>query len=169
MSNIDDRNQTSTIPTTSTPTTATATPSYSAVTSGTTGIAEFSCNSTKTTESSDGTPYVQECYTQYQTNHASYYSEDGNVTITNLGGKITVYTFQDCLDKCDERNAAGEDPPCRAVTYYANISAPIKMWGGTCFLKNDRGYGFQTDPVDYSLTASAYQSCLNSTCYGSNP
>jgi hypothetical protein len=153
---------------TTTTTTSTATPAASAVTSGSTGLAEFSCNSTETTSSSDGTPYIQECFTQYQVGHPSYYSATNNVTMSNLGGKITVYTFQACLDECDERNAAGTEPPCRAVTYYANLTVPVNAWGGNCFLKNDRGNGYQTDPVDYSHTASAYQSCLNSTCSAAN-
>ena len=146
----------------------TATATSSAVTSGSTGLAEFSCNSTETTTSQSGTPYIQECFTQYQVGHPSYYADTDNVTMSNLGGKITVYTFQDCLDKCDERNAAGTTPPCRAVTYYANLTAPIQAWGGNCFLKNDRGNGYQTDKVDYSHTASAYQSCLNATCSAAN-
>jgi hypothetical protein len=158
------------IPRTTTPadpaTTQTATATTSAVTSGSTGIAAFSCNSTATTHSStSNTPYVQECYTQYQTNHPSFYSVDGNVTMRNLGGKITVYSFPACLDKCDAYNRERNVPACRAVTYYANLSWPIQQWGGNCFLKNDRGFGYQTDPVDYSHTASAYQECLNSTCW----
>ncbi|KXT16016.1 hypothetical protein AC579_9509 [Pseudocercospora musae] len=147
---------------------ATASATSSAVTSGSTGLAEFSCNSTETTESESGTQYVQECYTQFQVGHPSYYSINDSVTMKNLGGKITVYTFQDCLDKCDEWNSGGNNPACRAVTYYANLTAPIQMWGGNCFLKNDRGNGYQTDPVDYPHTASAFQSCLNQTCWADN-
>ncbi|CAK1359037.1 hypothetical protein CB0940_05305 [Cercospora beticola] len=153
--------------TTITPTSATSTPTSSAVTSGSTGLAQFSCNSTETTTSESGTPYIQECYTQYQVNRPSFYNPS-NTTLSNLGGKLTVYTFQDCLDKCDERNEAGTNPPCRAVTYYANLTKPIQLWGGNCFLKNDRGNGFQTDPVDWGHTASAYMSCLNETCWGEN-
>lgn len=164
----DSNNNTSTSPTT-TSTTTTTTPTSSAVTSGSTGLAQFSCNSTKTTLSpGHGVPYIQECYTQYQTNHPSYYSTPShNITMTNLGGKITVYTFQDCLDKCDEWNfsAGGGQPACRAVTYYANLTVPIQRYGGNCFLKNDRGYGYQNDVVDYAHMASAYQGCLNRTCF----
>ncbi|KAM3422386.1 hypothetical protein BST61_g2740 [Cercospora zeina] len=147
---------------------STPTPTTSAVTSGSTGLAQFSCHSTETTTSTSGTPFIQECYTQYQVGKKSFYSVEGNTTMSNLGGKITVYTFRACLDKCDERNAAATEPPCRAVTYYANLTAPVDMWGGNCFLKNDRGYGFQTDPVDWSHTASAYMDCLNRTCWGAN-
>ncbi|KAF7187640.1 hypothetical protein HII31_10979 [Pseudocercospora fuligena] len=155
-------------PTASTTASSTESATSSAVTSGSTGLAEFSCNSTETTESESGTQYVQECYTQFQVGHPSYYSVNDNVTMQNLGGKITVYTFQDCLDKCDEWNSDGNNPACRAVTYYASLTAPIQMWGGNCFLKNDRGNGYQTDPVDYSHTASAFQSCLNQTCWADN-
>lgn len=163
----DSNNNTSTSPTTTS--TTTTTPTSSAVTSGSTGLAQFSCNSTETTLSpGHSVPYIQECYTQYQTNHPSYYSTPShNITMTNLGGKITVYTFQDCLDKCDEWNfsAGGGQPACRAVTYYANLTVPIQRYGGNCFLKNDRGFGYQNDVVDYAHMASAYQGCLNRTCF----
>lgn len=171
----DTNNNTSTSPTTTSTTTTTTTPTSSAVTSGSTGLAQFSCNSTETTLSpGHGVPYTQECYTQYQTNHPSYYSTPShNITMTNLGGKITVYTFQDCLDKCDEWNLSagggdgggGGQPACRAVTYYANLTVPIQRYGGNCFLKNDRGFGYQNDVVDYAHMASAYQGCLNRTCF----
>lgn len=170
-----DSNNTSTSPTTTSKTTTTTTPTSSAVTSGSTGLAQFSCNSTETTLSpGHSVPYIQECYTQYQTNHPSYYSTPShNITMTNLGGKITVYTFQDCLDKCDEWNLSagggdgggGGQPACRAVTYYANLTVPIQRYGGNCFLKNDRGFGYQNDVVDYAHMASAYQGCLNRTCF----
>lgn len=85
----------------------------------------------------------------------------------NLAHTIS-YTFQACLDDCDSWNAANNNPACRAVTYYANLTAPVEMWGGNCFLKNDRGQGYRSDPVDYGHTVSAYMECLNVTCFGTD-
>lgn len=93
---------------------------------------------------------------------------DHNVTMQNLGGKITVYSFQSCLDKCDEWNQAGEEPPCRAVSYYANMTKPIDDWGGNCFIKNSRGGQANPSGYDWSHSASAYQACLNETCFAKN-
>lgn len=151
----------------STPT-PTASATTSAVTSGSTGVAQFSCTGGETTESSDGTEYVQECYTMYPAAGLSYYGDTDNVTMRNLGGKNTVYSLEACLDTCDSYNANGNLPACRAVSYYANLTAPINLWGGNCFLKNDRGVGSNSAAVDWHNTASAYRSCLNVTCSGAN-
>lgn len=158
-STIDLPNRTSPTTTSPLPTSTTS----AAVTAGTTGLAQFSCNNTASTESTAGTSYNQDCNVQYQVNHPSYY--DQNINMKNLEHR-TVYTFQSCLDECDRWNSASNTPACRAVTYYANITTPIKLWGGNCFLKNDRGVGYRTDPVDYDHTASAWMGCLNVTCHG---
>lgn len=149
-------------------TTATASATTSAVTSGSTGLAEFSCTGGATTESSDGTKFIQECYTMYPGAGPSYYYDTDNVTVRNLGGKNTVYSLEACLDTCDNYNSDGNTPACMAVSYYANLSAPIDLFGGNCFLKNDRGIGRNTDAVDWHHTLSAYRSCLNVTCSGAN-
>ncbi|CZT15640.1 uncharacterized protein RCC_12035 [Ramularia collo-cygni] len=154
--------------TSSTSPTATATATTSAVTSGSTGVAQFSCSGGETTTSSSGTPYIQECYTMYPAAADSYYSDTNNVTMKNLGGKNTVYSVEACLDACDEYNSEGNVPACRAISYYANLTAPIDLFGGNCFLKNDRGVGRNVDAVDWHHTLSAWQSCLNETCSGEN-
>jgi hypothetical protein len=130
------------------------------VTSGTTGLAAFNCTSEATIRSTNDTAYVSECYTQYLANQPSYY--DPNVTIVNLGGKNTEYTLAACLDLCDEFEEQGQ-PPCRAVTYYANLTVPIQKYGGNCFLKNDRGLGAvrQNPELDWAHTMSAYRRCLD--------
>ncbi|KJY02276.1 hypothetical protein TI39_contig70g00009 [Zymoseptoria brevis] len=91
------------------------------VTSGTTGLAEFSCADSTAIRSSNSTIYIADCYIQYAVGRESYY--DPNVTVFNLPGSHTVYSLEDCLDRCDQFQANGQ-PPCRAVTYYANLDFP---------------------------------------------
>ncbi|KAF2172122.1 hypothetical protein M409DRAFT_17362 [Zasmidium cellare ATCC 36951] len=146
---------------TQTPTSTTSSP----VTAGTTGLAQYFCTDSQNTTSPSGTTYTQTCGEQFQVGHPSYYNQ--NITMENLD-HTTVYTFSACLESCDGWNAANNHPACRAVTYYANLTAPVKMWGGNCFLKNDRGQGYRSDPVDYEHTVSAWQGCLNVTCFGTD-
>ncbi|SMY24145.1 unnamed protein product [Zymoseptoria tritici ST99CH_1A5] len=129
------------------------------VTSGTTGLAEFSCADSTAIRSSNSTIYIADCYIQYAVGRKSYY--DPNVTVFNLPGSHTVYSLEECLDRCDQFQANGQ-PPCRAVTYYANLDFPVHAWGGNCFLKNDRADGGGRDKeVDWDHTMSAYRRCLD--------
>lgn len=121
----------------------------SAVTSGATGLAQFSCEGQQQVTSAEDVNYTQQCFTQYQNGGDDFY--DRSETVQNTGGTCTVYTFRDCIDTRDDYNVnrVSGDLPCKAVTYYANLTVPVSMYGGNCFLKTGRGVPFNGDPFDY--------------------
>lgn len=106
-----------------------------AITSGATGLAQFSCDSRGKISCAEDIAYTQDCFTQYQTGGEDFY--DSNDTVENIGGTFTVHTFRGCINTCDEYNMdrTPGDLPCKAVTYYANLTVPVSMYGGNCFLK----------------------------------
>lgn len=156
--------------------------SSSPVTSGPTGLAAFDCTPLGTTRSDEGVNYTQQCFTQYQAGGDDFYDPDQ--TVENVGGSYLAYSFDECINTCDGYNLNRTTGmlPCEAVTYYANLTAPVDLFSGNCFLKTGRGVAYTGDSwADYvslpcltcrtrSLTdfiqphtASAYWSCLDET------
>ncbi|SMR53325.1 unnamed protein product [Zymoseptoria tritici ST99CH_3D1] len=130
------------------------------VKSGITGLAAFNCTASgpDVVFSHNNAVYKTECFKQYLASSASVTRP--NVTIVNLDEREITYTIEDCLDKCDKFDEPGQ-PPCLAVTYYANLTVPIEKFGRNCFLKNDRG-GYserQVEEVDLLHSMSAYLRC----------
>ena len=144
----------------STPSSTTAGP----VTTGATGIAAFDCNSTISSDTyttPSGSTFREECYTNYAyyvwnstTNSSSTTTEIKVITIT------TVYSFESCMKACAQNNdarSATDDQTCRAVTYYASLTATVAAGtAGNCWLKDAGGARGDSDStINYSL-ASAY-------------
>jgi hypothetical protein len=136
----------------------------STVTSGSTGIAAFDCSRDKVYASPFGASFAQDCYVSYKTNQTSY--DNSSIIVKNFAG-ITVYSFGQCMDECQQRNlqlnignALGER--CTAVSYYANLTYSTTAWAGNCFLKNARGIGKNWDTnSNETLTASGYMVTLS--------
>jgi hypothetical protein len=141
--------QTTSPPVTSPPSitpTSTATSTSSApVTSGTTGLADNSCNFTtpKTYYAADGTGFTQYCFTDWPNKDAA---ADGVGNVTDLT-YTTVYTFEACMQKCLDYNSrlTTGRTRCTAVTYNANLTSIIAIGqqGGNCFLKDKKGVNQQ--------------------------
>lgn len=113
----------SVLPTTTTNAPA-STVSSSAVTSGTTGIADFSCTNNTLMYSAPpaGLAYKEFCNTVFYYNTPSVFSiPDGSIRAVFASNK---YSFQDCVNSCDDWNAdnPGAEEECRAVSYYANLT-----------------------------------------------
>ena len=134
------------------------------MTSGTTGIAAFSCNSTANSQytsnvTSSPVSFAEVCYTDFLTGKPTWNATSGIDIVSGVASPATVYTFEACMDECAEFNSklTGKATPCLAVTYKANLTENVQDFGGNCFLKNARGAGYNGDTdVDYSLVASAY-------------
>ena len=132
----------------------TSSATQSAVTSGTTGIADFTCTDNaghQTYTTASGAKFIEECYADY-----------GNVDGISA---YTVYTFQSCMNQCVIYNAHARpnETLCGAVSYSANLTQVLgtqgeaSSYGGNCFLKAGRG-DLVTDNVimNYRLMGSAY-------------
>jgi hypothetical protein len=130
---------------TSSPTTSSTTTSTSSapVTSGTIGLAANSCNFTqpKTYYTSDGTPFTEYCFTDWPQGRAS---ADNTGKVVDLM-YTTVYTFEDCIQRCLDYNGSKPKTQCMAVTYNSNLTSIIAVGrqGGNCFLKNKRAVNLQ--------------------------
>lgn len=133
----------------STTTSSTVSSTSSAITGGATGLAQFNCESGGTITSDQDVDYTQACFMQYQTGGDDFY--DSSETVENVGGAFQKYTFRDCIDTCDQYNMDRNtgDLPCKAVTYYANVTVPIDLYAGNCFLKTGRGVAYTGVPFDY--------------------
>lgn len=132
---------TTTAPPTPTKSTTASTTSSAFVTSGTTGLAANSCNFTtpKTYYAPDGTGFTEYCFTDWPNREAA---ADGVGNVTDLRA-ATVYTFEDCMQKCLDYNESfvSGATRCTAITYNSNLTSIIAVGrqGGNCFLKNKRG------------------------------
>ena len=134
------------------------------VTSGTTGIAAYSCNSTTdslytSNATSNPVGFRETCYTEFLDGKPIWNATSQSDIVSEVTSPVTVYTFQKCMDECAQHNANldRDELACHAVTYAANLTWSVSRLGGNCFLKNARGAGYNGDPsVDYSLMASAY-------------
>lgn len=119
-------NPLSTIPATPTPTTSDSpsTVSSAAVAPATSGIAEYSCSNGTYLFSAQpaGIPYIQHCNTMYSYNSPSIFSVPDGL-IEGLDRSLK-YSFQDCVDSCDEWNNDNPDAdaPCLSVSYYADLT-----------------------------------------------
>jgi hypothetical protein len=141
-------------PTTTKPSTSTTTkdlpsPTTSYVTSGTSGLAANSCNSTdpKNYFAPDGTQFTEYCFTDWPDGAAA---ADGQGKVQDLDA-VTVYTFEDCIQNCLDYNQglAANETQCRAVTYNSNLTSIIEVGqqGGDCFLKNKNGASHGTGSI----------------------
>lgn len=137
---------TSTSPSTTTSTQASST-SSAPVTSGTTGVADNSCNysvpTTYYSNADSSVHLVTYCFTDWPNHDAA---ADGNGTVADLRYTI-LYSFEDCMDECVRYNAdltSGESK-CAGVTYNSNLTSivAIGQQGGNCFLKNATGVNRQ--------------------------
>jgi hypothetical protein len=147
-------------------TTPKPTPTSSGVISGTTGIANFQCNSTSTnntyTTSSSANnggiyTFTEDCFTDYETGLQTLANRT-TVNVTDVGA-ATTYSFQSCMDNCVALNAKTGVLICQAVTYTANLTFAVQMAGSNCWLKNARGLrhnGRGDLGWNYNLMASAY-------------
>lgn len=142
----------------------TPSPTSSTVPTGpTAGVAAYTCQNGTQTTSSESVHYIEDCEAAYLTGGPDMY--DTSTTIVNLANPpYTRYSLADCLDVCDEWNAnSANDVPCRAITYYANLTQAYgNDWGGNCFVKNGRPDSVSRDGegIDWEHTVSAYMSCL---------
>lgn len=113
------------------------------VTSGTVGLADNSCtfSTPRTYTSSSGTHFTQFCFTDWPSGGAA---ADGRGEVEDLR-RLTLYTFEDCMDACVSYNEDLEEEEdateCLAVTYNSNLTSILAVGkqGGNCFLKNKRG------------------------------
>ena len=152
---------TTTVTRTSSPTAISMT--SSAVTSGTTGIAAFSCNATasdSTFTTSSGASFREECYTEYKPggqvlNGSS--ASSGSAVVDDIAD-FTTYSFQSCIEQCTAYNQLPDtETPCRALSYFANLSEVLPQSSGNCFLKNGRGGRYDSSAgINYALVGSAY-------------
>ncbi len=143
-----------------------ASPTSSAVTSGTTGIAAFSCNSTVagSTYTTSGTTFTEQCYTDYANGgpvwNSTTTSASTTENFTNIG-QFTVYTFEDCMQQCaqwnDQIQQGSSTKQCVSVSYSANLTATVASLAGNCFIKPARG----APTTSGSLWASAYIAALS--------
>lgn len=132
----------STIPsTTSSPTSeSTTTPPNPIATSGTHGMAANSCNFTqpKVVPAQDESLFSLYCFTNWPP------GGDGDDKVSDIGF-ATVYTFEDCIQKCVDFNIKNKNgktgKKCAALTYGANLTdaLEVKHLGANCWLKDKRG------------------------------
>lgn len=121
------------------------------VTSGTVGIASNTCTSKdpQTYRTDKGTTFVEFCFTDWP---KGVRSPNSAAKVVDLDA-IIVYTFESCMDKCEEYNVdlTESQTKCWAVTYNSNLTGSVGGQGANCFLKDRRG----TDVLAGGTTASA--------------
>jgi hypothetical protein len=167
-----DTSPTNTSPKGEATTTITVNPSATAtaVTSGTTGIAAFTCNSTVADSdyTTSDTTFTEECYCDYVNGGAVWNSTTNSAskteTFSNIG-QFTVYSFEDCMGQCarwnDQLQPGGDTKQCVSVSYCANLTDVVGSLAGNCFLKPARGVPYASGNM--GLWASAYIADLVST------
>ncbi|KAF3912413.1 hypothetical protein ABW20_dc0100016 [Dactylellina cionopaga] len=107
-------------------------------TSGITGLAANSCNSSGGQNYTiGGQTFIPFCKFDFT---------GGSPTYDNTGPVIDVfrqiaYTFEECMGFCVSFNKDinSNDGRCHAITYNANLTFSVSTQRGNCFLKNARG------------------------------
>lgn len=134
----------------------------SPLTSGSNGIAVYSCNDSTPHDiysTPHSTEFREECHIVYRTGTQSYNS---SINVSDIS-KLTVYSFESCMDHCaawnaDMLKANSSGLMCGAVSYNANLTFAVNQWNANCFLKTTRAAtpytGTQNE--NYSLVGSAY-------------
>ncbi|KAJ2902884.1 hypothetical protein MKZ38_010695 [Zalerion maritima] len=120
------------------------------VTSGTTGIADNSCDSSSPETYFATRDEVFTAYCAIDWPNGIELFDDSSATVSDIYSDI-VYTFEACMDLCVDYNVGRDDALCNAVTYASNLTSSIAGQGANCWLKDGRG-------LDYSArdtTASA--------------